>query len=164
LKETLAAAVLLRGGWPRLYHEGGALLDPMCGSGTLLIEGALMAADVAPGLLRYDGRAPTRWHGFDVAGWEALVDEALARERAGLGDAIRWQVRDVASLGAGDVGAAPRGLVACNPPYDARLAADPALYRSLGVALRRAVPGWRASLLCGDRELAFATGLRAKKT
>src|SRR5690606_23144387 len=50
LKETLAAAVLLRGGWPRLYHEGGALLDPMCGSGTLLIEGALMAADVAPGL------------------------------------------------------------------------------------------------------------------
>lgn len=193
LKETLAAAVLLRGGWPRLYHEGGALLDPMCGSGTLLIEGALMAADVAPGLSRYDGRAPTRWHGFDVAGWEALVDEALARERAGraalkpvfdgsdadpaairaarenataagLRDAIRWQVRDVASLGAGDVGAAPRGLVACNPPYDARLAADPALYRSLGVALRRAVPGWRASLLCGDRELSFATGLRAKKT
>src|SRR5690606_26580088 len=52
LKENLAAAVLLRGGWPQLYAEGGALLDPMCGSGTLLIEGALMAADVAPGLGR----------------------------------------------------------------------------------------------------------------
>ena len=56
LKENLAAAVLLRGGWPALYAEGGALLDPMCGSGTLLIEGALMAADVAPGL----GRMQTR--------------------------------------------------------------------------------------------------------
>ena len=52
LKENLAAAVLLRGGWPQLYAEGGSLLDPMCGSGTLLIEGALMAADVAPGLGR----------------------------------------------------------------------------------------------------------------
>src|SRR5690606_9374296 len=44
LKETVAAAVLMRGGWPALYAAGGALLDPMCGSGTLLIEGALMAA------------------------------------------------------------------------------------------------------------------------
>ena len=52
----------------------------------------------------------------------------------------------------------------CNPPYDARLAADPALYRALGDALKRATPGWRASLLCGSDELAFATGLRAKKT
>ncbi len=56
-----------------------------------------------------------------------------------------------------------RGLAVCNPPYDARLAADPALYRALGDALKRAVPDWRASLLCGDQELAFATGLRARK-
>ncbi|KAB8318361.1 bifunctional 23S rRNA (guanine(2069)-N(7))-methyltransferase RlmK/23S rRNA (guanine(2445)-N(2))-methyltransferase RlmL [Tolypothrix campylonemoides VB511288] len=55
------------------------------------------------------------------------------------------------------------GLAVCNPPYDARLAADPALYRALGDALRRAVPTWRAALLCGDAELARATGLRAKK-
>ncbi|WP_033004707.1 THUMP domain-containing protein, partial [Xanthomonas oryzae] len=47
LKENLAAAVLMRGGWPRAYADGGGLLDPMCGSGTLLIEGALIAADVA---------------------------------------------------------------------------------------------------------------------
>jgi 23S rRNA (guanine2445-N2)-methyltransferase / 23S rRNA (guanine2069-N7)-methyltransferase len=57
----------------------------------------------------------------------------------------------------------PRGLVVCNPPYDARLAADPMLYRALGDALRRATPGWKASLLCGDAELARATGLRAAK-
>src|SRR5690606_31936675 len=58
---------------------------------------------------------------------------------------------------------AGRGLVVCNPPYDVRLAADPALYRALGDALRRATPDWRASLLCGDAELARATGLRANK-
>src|SRR6476619_414969 len=83
LKENLAAAVLLRGGWPQLYVEGGALLDPMCGSGTLLIEGALMAADVAPVLLRHGQTLPSRWLGFDVARWQALVFDALAREQAG---------------------------------------------------------------------------------
>ena len=51
----------------------------------------------------------------------------------------------------------------CNPPYDERPAADPALYRALGNALQKAVPQWRASLLCGNDELAFATGLRASK-
>ena len=226
LKENLAAAVLLRGGWPALYAQGGALLDPMCGSGTLLIEGALMAADVAPGLLRHGDAQPSRWRGFDAEAWRTLVDDAIARERAGraalrpvfdgsdldpqaiqaarenataagLRDAIRWEVRDVDQLdaisfdrhsrasgnpfafdssperatatmdsrlrGNDDVLAPTRGLAVCNPPYDARLAADPALYRALGDALKRAVPGWRASLLCGDEELAFATGLRAKK-
>ena len=88
LKENLAAAVLLRGGWPALYAEGGALLDPMCGSGTLLIEGALMAADVAPGLSRDGGaatagHAPSRWLGFDTEQWKTLCKEALARERTG---------------------------------------------------------------------------------
>ncbi|WP_267119853.1 bifunctional 23S rRNA (guanine(2069)-N(7))-methyltransferase RlmK/23S rRNA (guanine(2445)-N(2))-methyltransferase RlmL, partial [Xanthomonas sacchari] len=55
------------------------------------------------------------------------------------------------------------GTVVCNPPYDERLAADAALYRRLGDALKRAVPKWRASLLCGSDELAYATGLRAAK-
>ena len=59
--------------------------------------------------------------------------------------------------------AGARGLVVCNPPYDLRLAADPALYRALGDALKATVPQWRASLLCGDAELARATGLRATK-
>lgn len=191
LKENLAAAVLMRGGWPALYHEGGALLDPMCGSGTLLIEGALMAADVAPGLSR-DGlplQTPSRWRQFDVLAWRALVEDAESRaqagmaalrdafhgsdldphavraarenaERAGVAGRLRFEVRDVAQLPVLDV---PRGLAVCNPPYDARLAADPMLYRALGDALKRAVPGWKASLLCGDAELARATGLRAAK-
>ncbi|WP_028918169.1 bifunctional 23S rRNA (guanine(2069)-N(7))-methyltransferase RlmK/23S rRNA (guanine(2445)-N(2))-methyltransferase RlmL [Pseudoxanthomonas sp. J35] len=236
LKENLAAAVLLRGGWPALYAEGGALLDPMCGSGTLLIEGALMAADVAPGLGRIDARSagdpapealaapslegaaqdpwsaalakvapgdagaravaatadasrPTRWIGFDAAAWRALVAEARTRAAAGLAalrpvfhgsdldpyaiaaarsnaqaagvaSAIAFEVRDIDAL---PEAPQPRGLVVCNPPYDRRLAADGLLYRRLGQALQRAVPEWRASLLCGDAELAQATGLRAAK-
>lgn len=192
LKENLAAAVLMRGGWPNLYTEGGALLDPMCGSGTLLIEGALMAADVAPGLLRdLQGASapPTRWLGFDAAQWRELIDEATRREqrgraalqslffgsdldphairaardnaeRAGVVEVIDFTVHDVRQLPAI---MQPRGLVVCNPPYDARLAADPQLYRALGDALQRTTPEWKASLLCGDAELARATGLRAAK-
>ena len=52
LKENLAAAILIRAGWPKIAAEGGALYDPMCGSGTLLTEAAMMAGDIAPGLLR----------------------------------------------------------------------------------------------------------------
>ncbi|NLO27731.1 MAG: bifunctional 23S rRNA (guanine(2069)-N(7))-methyltransferase RlmK/23S rRNA (guanine(2445)-N(2))-methyltransferase RlmL [Actinobacteria bacterium] len=83
LKENLAAAILLRAGWPRIAEEGGALVDPMCGSGTLLIEGALMAADIAPGLLR-DYYGFLRWNGFDPAVWEGLLDEARRRRERGL--------------------------------------------------------------------------------
>ena len=190
LKENLAAAVLLRANWPKIHSEGGGLLDPMCGSGTLLIEGALMAADVAPGLQRHGSIPPSRWLGFDRDGWKALMAEAREREAvgraalrqvihgsdldplairaarenaevAGVAEAIWFGVREV-----GDLQVPPQetGCVVCNPPYDERLAADAVLYRRLGDALKRAVPQWRASILCGSGDLAFATGLRARKT
>ena len=137
LKENLAAAVLLRGQWPAIHAEGGALLDPMCGSGTLLIEGALMAADVAPGLQRHGERPPTRWRGFDAPAWDLLVTQARGRERvgmaalrpaftgrdldphairaaqdnavmAGLAGVIDWQVGDVATLGAPALASPPQ--------------------------------------------------------
>src|SRR5690606_37220034 len=85
LKETLAAAVLLRGNWPQVHAAGGGLLDPMCGSGTLLIEAAAMAADRAPGLGRFGGaeaRLPSRWPGFDAGLWDRLLVEARARDRS----------------------------------------------------------------------------------
>ena len=82
MKENLAAAVLLRSGWPDIAAAGGALLDPMCGSGTLLIEGALMAGDVAPGLLRgYFGFLG--WKHHDPAAWAAERDHAEERRAAG---------------------------------------------------------------------------------
>jgi 23S rRNA (guanine2445-N2)-methyltransferase / 23S rRNA (guanine2069-N7)-methyltransferase len=189
LKENLAAAMLVRGQWPRIYSEGGALLDPMCGSGTLLIEGALMAADEAPGLLRWRGQQPSRWLRFDTRAWSALEAEAKSRaaagraalkpvffgadsdpkalhaamgnaDRAGVGELIRFDRKPIVNLTAP---AFDRGLVACNPPYNQRLAADTDLYREIGDALRKAVPEWRAALLCGNDELAHATGLRASK-
>jgi 23S rRNA (guanine2445-N2)-methyltransferase / 23S rRNA (guanine2069-N7)-methyltransferase len=190
LKENLAAAMLLRGDWPRIHREGGELLDPMCGSGTLLIEGALMAADEAPGLQRWGEALPSRWLRFDAARWREEREEAAERarlgravlkpvfhgadldpqalhaaqanaDRAGVGELLRLDRRAIASLPAMR---ATRGTVVCNPPYDKRLAADPKLYRELGDALQRSAPGWRAAILCGDEELARATGLRAKKT
>lgn len=82
MKENLAAAVLMRSGWPDIAAAGGALLDPMCGSGTLLIEGALMAGDVAPGLLRgYFGFLG--WKQHDRAAWAAERDHAEERRAAG---------------------------------------------------------------------------------
>ena len=83
LKENLAAAILVRAGWPAVAAQGGALLDPMCGSGTLLIEGALIAGDVAPGLLRqYYGFLG--WEGFEPAVWQQLLAEARERRKEGL--------------------------------------------------------------------------------
>ncbi len=189
LKETLAAAMLLRGNWPKVYSDGGGLLDPMCGSGTLLIEGALMVADVAPGLARNNVVAPSRWLQFDAVLWQNLVDEAREREhlgRASLRSVFHGSDADPHAIraamanaeAAGVVGAIafnimpvrlieappqPTGLAVCNPPYDQRLAADDGLYRELGDALQRATPDWRVTILAGDESLARATGLRASK-
>ena len=189
IKENLAAAMLYRGKWPEVYAGGGALIDPMCGSGTLLIEAALMAADEAPGLHRHQGRVPSRWLGFDTAAWQALLHEARQRaeqgraalqpvftgydsqaevlrkavancDRAGLAELIRFERQPVSALKAPPQG---NGLVVCNMPYNQRLQADQALYRETGDALRAQLPDWRAVLLCGNDELAFASGLRAKK-
>ena len=149
LKENLAAGILLRAGWPAVAAEGGALLDPMCGSGTLLIEAAMMAADIAPGL----GRASfgfERWlnHRNDI--WLSLREEAFDRRRDGLAKnlpEIRGYDADLKVIRAAEeniVSAeldhwlrvsrkelaefkkpthAPMdyGLVICNPPYGERL-------------------------------------------
>lgn len=84
MKENLAAGILIRAGWPEIAAQGGALLDPMCGSGTILIEAALIAADIAPGLLR-GSFGFERWlnHRSDI--WLELRDEAFVRKKAGLG-------------------------------------------------------------------------------
>lgn len=83
LKENLAAALLLRARWPEIAARGGALLDPMCGSGTLPVEAALMAADWAPGLGRtYFGFLG--WRGHDPQLWQRLVSEAEQRRDVGL--------------------------------------------------------------------------------
>jgi 23S rRNA (guanine2445-N2)-methyltransferase / 23S rRNA (guanine2069-N7)-methyltransferase len=83
LRETLAAAMLWRAGWPALAEEGAALVDPFCGGATLLIEAAWMAADVAPGLRRSE-RCPLAWSGWSARNWQGLCEEAQTRAREGL--------------------------------------------------------------------------------
>ena len=192
LKENLAAAMLLRAGWPAIYAQGGALLDPMCGSGTLLIEGALMAADVAPGLRR-DYYGFLGWKQHEIALWRGLLDEANARAQAGLpalrscffGSDADPRMVQMAKRNAQEAGVAgffsldrhdaqhvrppagfAHGLVITNPPYGERLGEReslPRLYRSLGETLRDHFTGWRAAVLAGDAELGRATTLRAEK-
>ncbi|MBK1708390.1 bifunctional 23S rRNA (guanine(2069)-N(7))-methyltransferase RlmK/23S rRNA (guanine(2445)-N(2))-methyltransferase RlmL [Marichromatium gracile] len=192
LKENLAAALLLRAGWPELAAEGAALLDPMCGSGTLVIEGALIAADIAPGLLR-EHFGFLGWSAHQPEVWAALCEEARARAEAGrerVGtlrgydcnpNAIRVAIDDLALAGLTGlahferrelsdclpVHAEDRGLVIVNPPYGERLGADDdleALYARLGSVLRERFLGWRAAVFTGSPELGHQLGLRAHRT
>ncbi len=85
LKENLAAAILLRAGWPSLAAAGADFIDPLCGSGTLVIEAVLMACDIAPGWLRaqYAHWGMIRWRGHDPQLWQRLLDEVDARAQQG---------------------------------------------------------------------------------
>ncbi len=190
LKENLAAAILLRAEWPDISQRDGVLIDLMCGSGTLLIEGALMAGDIAPGLTR-DYFGFLYWLGHDAQAWEALLADARARRtdgfaklppirgydqdarairtaranaaRAGVGDAIHFEQRTLVDCAPEP---ATHGLIIVNPPYGERLGeADelPALYRQLGEQLRQNFSGWRAAVFTGNPELGRHMGLRAKR-
>jgi len=92
LKENLAAAILLRAGWPQIAKEGGALLDPMCGSGTFLIEAAMIAADIAPGLFRASFGFE-RWLNHQNNIWLELRDEAHQRKKLGLANMNLPEIR-----------------------------------------------------------------------
>ncbi|HAV07024.1 MAG TPA: 23S rRNA (guanine(2445)-N(2))/(guanine(2069)-N(7))-methyltransferase, partial [Pseudomonas sp.] len=89
LKENLAAAILIRAGWPRIAAAGGALTDPMCGVGTFLVEGAMMAADIAPNLKR-ERWGFSAWLGHVPALWNHLHADAQARAEAGLARPPLW--------------------------------------------------------------------------
>ena len=190
LKENVAAAVLLRAGWPQIAGQGGTLLDPMCGSGTFLTEGALMAADAAPALDRpYFGFL--KWRGHDAGLWERLRAEAVARRAARparrciLGSDIDSEAVRMAIANGEQSGVAewlhvekralseisrPKGaigLVVANPPYGERIGAEsglPALYSELGSVLRQHFQGWQAAILTGNPPLARNLGIYAKRT
>ncbi|MDR2013172.1 MAG: bifunctional 23S rRNA (guanine(2069)-N(7))-methyltransferase RlmK/23S rRNA (guanine(2445)-N(2))-methyltransferase RlmL [Rhodanobacter sp.] len=193
LKENLACAMLLRAGWPAIAAQGGALIDPMCGAGTLLIEGALIAADVAAGL-RHDGFGFLGWCGHDAYLWDTLLDEARTRaanglralaavyfgydhdaavlkearrnaQAAGVADFVRFEHRSIEHLEK-PAGCAVPGLVIANPPYGERLGERAALrdlYRTFGERLRKEFHGWRAAVIVSDDELGHRIGLRADK-
>ncbi len=191
IKENLAAAILLRAGWPKIAEQGGSLLDPMCGSGTMLLEGALIAADIAPGLQR-DYFGFLGWKKHDAGMWLSLLDEARQRreaglnkmpvivgfdqdrrtvatavqhvENAGLSGKIHVEKRDIADASAAE--SWPKGLIACNPPYGERLGDEQetaALYRRFGEVLKQRFAGWQAAMIISDPELGFRLGIRSQK-
>mgnify|MGYP003875244415 FL=1 len=191
LKETVAAAILQIAGWPAAAKEGRPLSDPMCGSGTILSEAAMVARDVAPGLHRTRW-GHDRWLGHDAAIWDTLIHEARGRKEAmraeDIGvyggdsdpDILPLAVRNLARAGFADIAGklvcrdarqsvAPEpipGLVVTNPPYGTRLdderRAD-ALLRDFGDTLRHNYLGWTAWVLVGRPRQARALGLRPKR-
>lgn len=193
LKENLAAALLLRSDWPGMASRGGALLDPMCGSGTLLIEGALLCMNIAPGLgRRYWGFGGWKQHREDL--WASVVEEAeqgrrqalarryppmvgfdangktaaLARQniaRAGLARHISVARQELSGLSRASVDT-PEGLLLCNPPYGERLGDEAELvhlYRSLGQAMKTHFQGWQAGVFTGNPELGKRMGIRSHR-
>jgi len=193
LKENLAAAILIRAGWPRIAAAGGALTDPMCGVGTFLVEGAMMAADIAPNLKR-ERWGFSAWLGHVPALWNRLHADAQARAEAGLARPPLW-IRgyeadprliqpgrnniERAGLSSwiriyqGDVGSfEPRpdqnqkGLVICNPPYGERLGDEASLlylYQNLGERLSQACLGWEAAVFTAAPDLGKRMGIRSHK-
>jgi putative N6-adenine-specific DNA methylase len=179
LRETLAAALLLAAG----YSGEGPLVDPLCGSGTLAIEAALIARRRAPGLAR--AFAFQRWPGHDAAAFARLLAEAREGERhraaapiagsdadagaiaAARDNARRAGVEDDVELGQRPLAALhPRpgpGLCASNPPYGKRVGAAEGdvhqLWRSLGDVARERLPGFAVALVCPDPRLAKASRL-----
>ncbi|RLA49549.1 MAG: bifunctional 23S rRNA (guanine(2069)-N(7))-methyltransferase RlmK/23S rRNA (guanine(2445)-N(2))-methyltransferase RlmL [Gammaproteobacteria bacterium] len=192
LKENLAAALLIRAGWPD--EQYAALVDPMCGSGTLLIEAAMMAADIAPGLSR-ERYGFTCWSGHQVDLWEALRDEARHRRERGLAKrlpVIRGYDNDGKTVRAADTNisaaglsqyigvtrqaleelhnplpeSGARGLLITNPPYGARMGDEGELrplYASLGAVLKKQFAGWRAAVFSANETLCFELGLRSDR-
>jgi 23S rRNA (guanine2445-N2)-methyltransferase / 23S rRNA (guanine2069-N7)-methyltransferase len=190
LKENLAAALLLRSRWPEIAANRGAFVDLMCGSGTLVIEAALMAADIAPGLNR-PHYGFLHWQGHQRMMWERLVAEARYRRDKGIGKlppligfdhdrrvlALARQNADRAGLGAHvtfvsqdlhsfrhDFG--QTGLMLTNPPYGRRLADSgelPALYKALGDVMKTHLKGWQGAVFTEDQALGKHIGIRANK-
>jgi putative N6-adenine-specific DNA methylase len=182
LKENLAAGIVRLTGW----DGSEPLLDPMCGSGTLAIEAAMMALAIPPGHAR--GFGFERLSSFDRRLWNDVREAALARrlpphrlaifardrygeelkkarsnlEAAGLGDCVEIKQADILDSGA----PALAGVLIANPPYGARLGEDRSLaefYPKLGDTLKKYYAGWRCYFFSGDARLPRLIRLTASK-
>jgi len=191
MKENLAAAMLLRSGWPEIAKQHGSLIDPMCGSGTLLLEGAMIAADYAPGLLR-DYFGFIGWKKHDANCWKKLRIEAQQRKKAGLEKlpvivgfdqnrhTINAALTHIANAGLQNKIHVERrdiedaepaeswkpGLLICNPPYGERLGDEQEtaeLYKKFGETLKAHFIGWKAAMIISNPELGFRLGIRSQK-
>lgn len=182
VKENLAAGILKLSGW----QPDTPLVDPMCGSGTFLLEAVQMALDRAPGLDRHFGFE--RLKKFDAALWTHIRNAALARvknpaqldirgsdhderavraarrnlEEAGFSQWVRVDTADLLELSA----PAPAGTLVANPPYGERLGEQEelaAFYPQLGAALKRHWAGWNCFFFTADLRLPKLMGLKPSR-
>ena len=191
LKENLAAALLIKSGWREIARDGGGMVDPMCGSGTLPIEAAMIAADSAPGLLRpYFGFL--KWEQYQSSIWENLIEEAEEKEkegfskippivgydsdasaiqsafrnleRVGMTGMVHFEKKELADCLPTSKMRSQPGMVIVNPPYGERLGKIyelKSLYSALGYQLKTHFEGWRAGMLTGNPDLGKSMGMRA---
>lgn len=186
LNEVLAAGLVLLSGWDRK----SPLLDPLCGSATILTEAGLLAQRSAPGLFHQGKFGFENWPDFDAALWQQLREEAQAQrieepqaylagsdldpkvirdaaanvEAAGLDECIRLSVRDVRD--AYPPADQPPGLVITNPPYGERIGEEAqmaALYQTIGDALKTNFQGYEAFIFTGNLEAAKSIGLKVSR-
>lgn len=187
LKENLAACILLKAGWPAMARRGAPLFDPMCGSGTFLIEAAMMASDYAPGLNR-DYFGFLSWRHHEESEWKSLREEAQQRKHDGLqklpdlsgcdidAKAVQAARANIEAAGFdGYISVQEKdfftdedslehgpGMVVVNPPYGERLEDESTIgvfYSKLGRSLRRKTPNWDLALFTGNPALFHRTGL-----
>lgn len=189
LKETLAVAIISRSGW----QKNTPMVDPMCGSGTLLIEAAMIAADRAPGLYRQHWGF-NAWLKHNPELWREVVTEAQVRFRQGLKDttsrfygfdidkrvldmartnARRAGLQDLITFNHGDAAALEnpvktdiKGTIISNPPYGERLESEPALialHSQFGRVVKARFPGWRLSIFSASPELLSCLQLRSER-
>lgn len=169
LRENLAAGILKLSGW----QPGTSLLDPMCGSGTFLLEAAMMALHIAPGSRRHFGFEKLK--NFDADKWKSLRQQAQSQakpatfkkiygsdqdlravrvskqnlQEAGLLEAVQLSHADMVEVPP----PAEAGVLVANPPYGVRIGEDEelaALYPKMGEALKRKFAGWNAYFLTND--------------
>jgi len=197
IKENLAAALLMRAGWLKRCEDSGsgdqlAIYDPMCGSGTFLIEATMMAKQIAPGYLR-DYLGIFGWQQFNKEIWQEVVDDACVKAesddkqielmvagsdinpkairaaqsnlaRVGLDHLVKLRIAGLDQVEQFEL--PESGLVIVNPPYSERLGEFEqvkSIYAQLGGLLKTKFLGWNASILCPNKEFGHALGIRAKK-
>lgn len=190
LKENLAAALLQRAAWVETAKRGGCFFDPMCGSGTLLIEAAMIAADIAPNLNReYFGFL--NWKMFDAEVWTEVKKQAQSRSgrfidklpkivgsdnsqkairqtreaiaKVGLEKKIELHTNDILKL---KKTPAETGLLLTNPPYGERLARDSdigQLYNSIGAVFKKQFANWQIFVFTGKDDLADNFAIKTEK-
>ncbi len=186
LNEVLAAGLVMLSGW----DGKKPLIDPLCGSATILTEAGLIAQRIAPGLFHQGTFGFEAWSDFDADLWESLREEARRQrieepqaylagsdidpnviapaaqniEAAGLDDCIRLSVRDVAN--ARPPQNQPAGIVITNPPYGERIGEEAemeALYKTIGDTLKGAFSGYDAYIFTGNQAAAKRIGLKAAR-